>query len=81
MRLLAQQRNAVYYADINAKSSLWFSSVTDQKREIVEETLWNLGLQVANEPGEPSTYRRYTDNKFNIDITTLKGMLQDKKIS
>jgi hypothetical protein len=38
MRLLAQQNNIVYCADVNAKSSLRFSSVTDQKEEIVEET-------------------------------------------
>jgi hypothetical protein len=81
MRLLAQQHIVVYYADVNAKSSLWFSSVTDQKGEIAEETLWNLGLQVANEPGQPSTYRGYTDNESNIDIIALKGTLQDRKIS
>jgi hypothetical protein len=56
-------------------------SQKDQKGEIVEETLWNLGLQVANEHGQPSTYRGYTDNESNIDITALKGTLQDKKIS
>jgi len=39
MNLLTQQSNIAYCADVNAKSSLWFSSVTDQKREIVEETL------------------------------------------
>jgi len=60
---------------------LWFFSVTDQKGEIVEETLWNLGLQVANEPEQPLTYRRYTNNESNIDITALKGTLKDKKIS
>jgi hypothetical protein len=81
MSLLAQQSNAVYCADVNAKSSLWFSSVTDQKGEIVKETLWNLGLQVANEPGQPSTYRGYTNKESNFDIIALKGTLQDKKIS
>jgi hypothetical protein len=39
------------------------------------------GLQVTNEPGQPSIYRGYTNNESNIDITTLKGTLQDKKIS
>jgi hypothetical protein len=53
----------------------------DQKEEIVEETLWNLGLQVANEPGQPSTYRGYADNESNIDITAPKRPLQDKKVS
>jgi hypothetical protein len=43
--------------------------------------LWNLGLQVANKLGQSSTYRGYTDNESNIDITALKGTLQDKKIS
>jgi hypothetical protein len=32
MSLLAQQSNVVYCADVNAKSSLWFFSVTDQKK-------------------------------------------------
>jgi len=66
--LLTQQSNIVYCEDVNAKSSLWFSLVTDQKGKIVEETLWNLGLQVANEPGQPSTYREYTNNESNIEI-------------
>jgi len=79
MRLLAQQRNVMYCADVNAKSSLWFSSVTDQKGEIVEEILWNLGLQVTNEPGQPSTYRGYTDNESNIDITALRERSSTKR--
>jgi len=53
----------------------------NQKGEIIEEALWNLKLQVANEPGQPSTYRGYTDNESNIDIIALKGTVQDKKIS
>jgi len=80
MSLLTQQSDIVYCADVNAKSSLWFSSVTDQKGEIVEETLWNLGLQVANEPRQPSTYREYTNNESNIDITALTETLQDRKM-
>jgi hypothetical protein len=80
MSLLMQQSNIVYCAEVNAKSSLWFFSVTDQKEKIVEETLWNLGLQVANEPGQPSTYRGYTNNESNIDITALKGTLKDRKM-
>jgi hypothetical protein len=51
MRLLAQQYNIVYCADVNVKSNLRFSSITEQKGEIVEETLWNLGFQIANESG------------------------------
>jgi len=81
MPFLAKKHNIVYSADVNAKSNLWFSSVTDQKEEIVEETLWNLELQITNEPGQPLTYQEYTGNKSNIDITMLKGTLKDKKIS
>jgi len=50
MHFLAKKHNIVYCADVNAKSSLWFSSITDYKGEIVEKTLWNLGFQIANEP-------------------------------
>jgi len=57
MHILAKKHNIVYCADINAKSSLWFSSITDHKREIVQETLWNLEFQIANEPGQPPTYQ------------------------
>jgi hypothetical protein len=49
---------------------LWFSSVTDQKREIVEEILWNFGFQI--EPGKSSIYQGFTGNECNIDITALR---------
>jgi len=55
--------------------------LSHRRKKSLEETLWNLGLQVTNEPGQPSTYREYTDNESNIDITALKGTLKDKKIS
>jgi len=43
MHFLEKKYNIVYCADVNAKSRLWFSSITDHKGEIVEKTLWNLG--------------------------------------
>jgi hypothetical protein len=42
--------------------------------------LWNIGLQIANEPGQPSRYLGYTNNESNIDITALKGILEDRKM-
>jgi len=53
MRFLAKKHNIVYCTDVNAKSSLCFSSITDHKGEIVKETLFldNFGFQIANELG------------------------------
>jgi len=45
----------------------------------VEETLCGLGFQVANEPAQLSTFHGYTGHE--IDVTGLKEMLRDKKIS
>jgi len=82
--LLAQLFCTVYRAeraDTNPKLSLCFSSHTDQKGEIVEETLCGLGFQVANEPAQLSTFHGYTGHEADIDVTGLKEMLRDKKIS
>jgi len=81
MHFLAKKHNIVYCADVNAKLSLWFSSITDHEGEIVEETLWNLGFQIANKPGQPPIYQGYIGNESNVDDTALKGTLKDKKIS
>jgi len=81
MHFLVKKHNIVCYADVNAKLSLWFSSITDNEGEIVEETLWNLGFQIANEPGQLPIYQGYIGNESNIDVTALKETLKDKKIS
>jgi len=54
------------------------SSITDHKGEIVKETLWNFGFQIANELGQPPTYQGYIGNESNIDITALKGTQRQK---
>jgi len=50
-----------------------------RKEEIIEEALCE--CQMTNEPRQPSIYHEYTGYEINIDITTLKEMLRDKKIS
>jgi len=46
MRFQSQQHRIIYYIDVNAKLSLWFSFFTDQKEEIVEKTQIPSGIWV-----------------------------------
>jgi len=72
MYLQAQQHNIVYCVGLNAKLSLCSPLSWIKRKKLVEETLWDLGFQMANEPRQPSTYYRYTDYQTNIDIIALR---------
>jgi len=60
--------------DSNARSSLWFSSETDARGNVVEEFLIHNKVYVVNSPSELPTYFT-TNGQSNIDVTLAsRGM-------
>ena len=63
-------------ADANARSSMWYSSFTDQRGTLVEDLIQSSCLRVWNEGGQPTTFSSAA-GRSNIDVT----MTNDSDIS
>lgn len=61
-------QNVVITMDANAKSDWWFSGMTDERGEKLEEMILEQGLRVVNKPNNPPTFSSQS-GESNIDIT------------
>ena len=68
--------SVILMADINSKSTWWYSNFTDARGEQVEELISEQGLNVENLPFNPPTFENRAGAKSNIDITLTNEKAQ-----
>lgn len=68
-------------ADVNAHNIEWFSKETDEEGERVADTLWDLNLDIVNQPSEHQTFENRRGHKTNIDITAISPALTEQNIT
>lgn len=63
-----ENKPVLVLADLNAKSNLWHSRITDAKGEEMETAIQELQVEVLNKPRNPPTWRR-AGLSSNIDAS------------
>ena len=64
-------------ADANAKSVVWYSKENNEKGEKLLSTIMEHDLIVANQPGNPPTFRNTMGDESNIDVTLMSNKLRN----
>lgn len=85
LKEITRNKNVLYMADVNARSTEWHSDTTNKKGEIVMEALDSLGLEIVNKGGQPPTFHNNQGHRSNIDTTaatkTLASRITNWKVS
>ena len=73
---LLGEENLIITADANAKSIMWHSKENDKRGEDLLNFIMEFNLTIANQPGNPPTYRNTMGGESNIDVSLLSNKLK-----
>lgn len=74
----SEDRAVLFVADVNAKSALWHSDITDDRGREVELMVAEADLDIVNCPGNVPTYQGRAGASSNIDVTMVSAALTNR---
>ena len=73
--MLLGEEKLIITADSNAKSIMWQSKENDKRGEDLLNVIMEYSLTIANQPGNPPTFRNTMGHESNIDLTLMSTKL------
>jgi hypothetical protein len=74
-------KKIVFCADVNAKSSLWFSGTADERGALLEDSILALEMEVLNLESDVTTFENTRGMGSNIDITVASRNMMTQVMS
>lgn len=75
-----QGKSIIICADVNAKSSLWYSGTSDERGELIEDFIQANDIIVINQPNNSPTFCS-ASGQSNIDVTLASPNVADRIIN